>query len=126
VRWVKRLLPVLLVAALGLGAWEWFTHSFHVSVGYCVEARFETAPANDRELRKWLESQPRMVPGKVLIGREGPDKQVLRVMFIRTPNLARDPPFPDLAGACRTLGYSGAEFTFRDSVDGSISNLTSE
>jgi hypothetical protein len=125
-RWAKLLFLVVLLAALGFAGWEWFRRSMHVSVGYCVEARFETAPPDDKELCRWLTAQPRMVPGQVLIGREGPDKQVLRVMFIRTPNLAGDPPFPDLAGACRTLGYAGPEFTFRDATDGSISNVTSE
>lgn len=122
-RW---LFLVVLLVGLGAGAWEWFRRSVHVSLSYCVEARFATAPADDRELRQWLESQPGVVRGKVLIGREGPDKQVLRVMFTRTRNLAGEPPCPDLAAGCRALGYGGPEFIFQDSVDGHISKLTSE
>jgi hypothetical protein len=121
VRWVKPLLSVLLITALGLAGWELFRRSVYPSVGYCVEVRFATAPADDRALCQWLKAQPGVVPHTVHIGREGPDKHVLRVMFIQSRNLAGNPPFPDLVPGCHALGYNGPEFTFQNSTDRSVS-----
>jgi hypothetical protein len=120
------LLPVLFIVALGLAAWEAFRRSVYPSIVYCVEARFVTAPADDRALCRWLKVQPGVVPHTVAIGREGPDKQVLRVMFIQSRNLAGNPPFPDLATGCRVHGYDGPEFTFRNSDDRSVSSSPCE
>jgi hypothetical protein len=107
----------LLIIAVAWGAYYWFIHSVHASLGYCLEAKFESFPPNDRELKKWLQAQPGIVPHHVAIGRFDRDKKLLCIAFTQVRNLAGKPPIPDVDAACERLGYVKPDGPFRDCID---------
>jgi len=85
--------------------------------GYCLEAKFESLPPNDKALKKWLQDQPGIVPRLVAIGRFDPDKKLLCVTFVQVRNLAGRAPIPDVDAACERLGYLKPNGPFRDCID---------
>jgi hypothetical protein len=107
----------LLIVALCGGGWQVARHTLRASLIASVESRFETLPPDDKRLRAWLLAQPGVVPDRAWVGRFGPDKKVVGVMFIQVRTLAGDPPFPNLDDACRALGYDGQNGPFRDCED---------
>ncbi len=111
------LVVVALVFLSGVAAYHVFTHTVHASMGYCLEARFETLPPDDEPLKAWLRAQPGIVPHTVAVGRFDPDEKLLVVMFTQVRNLANEPPLPDLDAACQRLGYGQPDGRFRDSED---------
>ncbi len=117
----------LLVAAVVLGVtyaiWTVICRNVYASLGYVVEARFEEMPADDKSLKKWLQSQPGVIARLVHIGRFEEGK-LLYVSFTMSRNLAGQPPFPDLDGQVTRLGYTGSDGPFRDSADRSRSITT--
>jgi hypothetical protein len=89
----------------------------HVSLIYCVEARFDTMPPNDKALADWLRSQPGVVPHTVAIGRFEQGGKLLYVRFLQSRNMAGEPPFPDLDGRVSALAYAESDGPFRDASD---------
>lgn len=63
---------LLLLAIIVVGGWQCLCRNAYVSVGYCVEARFASLPADDRPLCDWLKAQPGVIPHPVSVCREGP------------------------------------------------------
>ncbi len=92
-------------------------HTVHVSGSYVVEARFEQMPSDDSAFTDWLRSQPGVVPHTVSVGRFEEGDKLLYVSFIQSRSVAGEPPFPDLEGAARRLGYMEPDGPFRDSED---------
>jgi len=123
-RAVKWLAAVGIVVAVLATGWHLFRKNVYVSLGYCVEARFSSLPPNDKELCEWLKSQPGVVRHTVWISREGADRKLLKVGFIMSQNLYREPPFPDLGNRCKLLGYAGNDSGFKDSQERSQSQST--
>lgn len=117
----KRLLKWSLAAAILAGClfaiYTVYTQNVHVSWGYCVEARFDKMPPNDKALMEWLRSQPGVVPHTVAIGRFEQGGKLVYVSFTQSRSLAGEPPFPDLNGAALSLGYMESDGPFRDSAD---------
>jgi hypothetical protein len=116
-RVVKWLAILGLPAGLLLIGGYWLRQAIHVSLIYCVEARFAALPPDDTPLREWLKTQPGVVPHTVGVTRGGSDGKLLKVVFLQSRNLAGNPPFPDLEAVCVTLGYGGPDAPFRGCAD---------
>lgn len=113
-RWVIAIAAVAVV--LILGGIQVVRKTLRASIGYTVESRFARLPSDDDDrLTTWIQSQPGIVGHTVHVERVGGDGKTIRIFFIQSRNLAGDPPFPDLDGACDRLGYSSPVFKFRDS-----------
>ena len=106
----------LLIIALVVGAYYGLL-AIPASVGYCLEARFETLPPDDKRLKAWVQSQSGVVPHTVWISRFDPDRKLLGITFIQVRNGFGQPPLPDVDGACETLGYANPDGPFRDCAD---------
>jgi hypothetical protein len=109
------LIGIGLLGAVFLTTCTIFRHHVYPSFGYSVEARFDVMPPNDKALIDWLKSQPGVVGG-MGVNRFEEDQKLLQIIFTMSQNFAGEPPFPNLDGIVPTLGYSGADGPFRDSV----------
>ena len=89
--------------------------NMHGSFGYAVESQFAQLPADDSQLTAWIQSRPGIVAHTVHVERVGENEKTIRVFFIQSRNLAGEPPFPDLDGACSRFGYSSPVYKFRNS-----------
>jgi hypothetical protein len=116
-RTAKWLTVATLLFAFLYAIYAFYRHNVFVSWSYCVEARFDKMPPNDKALIDWLRSQPGVVPHTVAIGRFEEGGRLVFVGFIQSRNLAGEPPFPDLNGQVKNLGYTGSDGAFHDSVD---------
>src|SRR6266702_7532973 len=91
-------LAALLILAFLLasaGAYCLLARKLQIPYGYCLEARFEGFPANDKALKAWIQGQPGILPHSVCVGRFEPDKKTLAVCFTQVQNIALEPPVPD-------------------------------
>jgi hypothetical protein len=84
------------------------------SRGYCVEARFSTAPDNDEALERWLRTQPGVVEHTVHVARTPTTPPKLVLTFIMVQNCWLKPSFPDLKSIAIELGYAIDRDGFRD------------
>jgi hypothetical protein len=115
-RWFRFSLAMLVALAMGAilyGSWFAFTSLVHASIGYSMEAEFQTMPVNDLEFKAWLRDQPGVVQSTVHVAR--PRDRTVLVVFIMSRDLRGYPTFPDLDRACKALGYGGRAGAFRDS-----------
>jgi hypothetical protein len=113
---LRTFLVVMTILSLALMAGaHWLRENAFASIGFCVEARFETLPADDQRLIDWLKTEPGIVAHSVTVERIGDDKKSLRVHFIQSRNVIKqDRPFPNFDAQCVKLGYLGPDGTFRD------------
>src|SRR5437762_9351799 len=88
---LRLLVPVLAIVFAVVGGCYLFSLTVHASFLHCLEARFETLPPNDKQLKAWLEAQPGVVPKKAFVSRFDPDRKVVGVMFIHVRNMAGQP-----------------------------------
>src|ERR1700730_16774664 len=116
-RVAKWLVATAITAAVVIAVLYWVRQTVQVSWSHCVQAEFLSLPKEDLALKEWLMSQPGIVPHTVTIRRFGPESRHLEIGFIQVRNLAGSPPFPNLEGECRMLGYGGMIATFRDCQD---------
>jgi hypothetical protein len=101
-KWILIILLVaatimLLVAAI---------NQIPASRGYCVEACFSEAPADDGAFENWLKSQPGVVEHTVHVRRTSTTPPKLELVLIMSQNGWLEPPFPDVATAAHDLGYT--------------------
>jgi hypothetical protein len=117
----KRLAIILALVVVGLVGipWvaEWLCGFVPASCSYCVEARFETLPPDDKALSRWLQAQPYVVAHTVWVTRSDRDPGLGSVGFFLSGPLRKHRPLPDLDGQCSELGYKGADGPFRDCKD---------
>ena len=113
---------IFLVAAvlLAIGGITLVRHCVYASFAFCWEAEFANLPQDDRELEAWLKAQPGIVAHTVLAGRGGPRKNLVKVLFVQTRNLAGEPKLPDLDSYCSEHAYGGPAFRFRDCGHASV------
>jgi hypothetical protein len=114
---LKAMAAVTAIALACGGLGLLYAHLVRVPFSYQVEARFETLPDDDKALKSWIKEQPGVVPHTVWIGRFGPDKKLLSIMFIQVRNGAGKPPFPNLGAVCKELGYASPDGPLRDATD---------
>jgi hypothetical protein len=107
------LLTLTIVGLLGTAGW-WGLHSIPASIGYDLEAEFETVPPNDERLEQWLGSQPGVATTVVKRERAGARWRV-EVIYVITRDGWGQPRLPDLNAAAAELGYGKPDGRFRDS-----------
>jgi hypothetical protein len=100
-----------------VGALQLVRHNVRVSYSYCLEARFNTLPADDKALKAWVLAQPGVVASTVHLGRAVDDKNLLVIGFMQVQTIALVPPIPDFDTACKQFGYANQDAPFRDSED---------
>ncbi len=110
-RWVLWLGLLAVIALLCLWGVRYYMSGVTVTFGYDIEARFTQLPEDDTALEQWLSDQPKVV-GLPTVERDATGR--VHVYFLMVRNFRGEPPFPDLDGACKTLGYSGQIYGFRD------------
>jgi hypothetical protein len=97
-RVVASTVGIAIACALSL----YLVQRMQISRVYRVAATYARMPADDKQLENWVKAQAGVVPHTVRAERIGNE---LRVSFLMSQTLSRNPPDPTLSEACERLGY---------------------
>lgn len=112
-RWKTIAVYLSFLVLLCAGAYTALMHLVPASIGYCLEARFESLPESDDGLQKWLQRQPGVVSHTVFIHRFGLDEKLVSIIFTQVRTGAGNPALPSIDAECQRLGYARPDGPFR-------------
>jgi hypothetical protein len=99
---LRRIAGLVIVVAFLVSSLFLCVNTMHVNRVYSVTGSYSTLPADDAQLKQWLEVQPGVLARTVQLRRDG---AAIRVRFVMSQTVRGNPPVPDFSASCDSLGY---------------------